>query len=68
MARSTRTNHAKVKVWTENMIADFEGPIAACVAQLIISVPMDKQPALIERLQTEYNARANRKPAQQEEA
>jgi hypothetical protein len=61
MGRSTRTNHAKVKVWTENMISDFEGPIAACVSMLFIAVPMDKQPALIERLQSEYKARADKK-------
>ncbi len=28
MARSKKTNHAKVKCWKENMICDFEGTIA----------------------------------------
>lgn len=28
MARSTRTNYAKVKIWMPNMISDVEGTIA----------------------------------------
>lgn len=61
MARERKTNFAKVKVWTESVIADFSGTISGCVRQLIIGVPEDQQDALIETLRKDRIKRIERK-------
>lgn len=47
MARSKRTNHAQVKVWTERSISTLEGPIAGVAIDLLIcAAPADRDAAI----------------------
>jgi hypothetical protein len=38
MARTTRTNHAKVKVWMQNMTSEVEGTIAGVAIEVFRAI------------------------------
>lgn len=54
MPKPRKTNVAKVRVWTERITADFEGPIAGCIRQMFVSVATDKRQALLDLLATDH--------------
>ena len=38
MARTTRTNHAKVKIWMQNMTSEVEGTIAGVAIEVFRAI------------------------------
>lgn len=60
MARNTRTNHAKVKVWTGTMTSEMEGTIAGIALEVFSMIPKADRTAVLELIQqrhTEISAR-----------
>lgn len=55
MARSTRTDYAKVKIWLPNMIADMEGPISAIAFELFAAIDdPEKRLAILKLMQERH--------------
>lgn len=57
MARSTRVNYAKVKVWLPNMSSDMEGPITGIAFELFSAIrdPNDRE-KILSLMQERHNA------------
>lgn len=60
MARTARTNYAKVKVWTGTMTSEMEGTIAGIALEVFSMIPKGDRSAVLELIQqrhTEISAR-----------
>ena len=52
-----KENYAWVKVNTENMTANFDGPTLACAIELFLMLPEEKQDAALQKLTAEIDRR-----------
>lgn len=62
MARVTRSNYAKVKVWTGTMTSEMEGDIAGIALETFSMIPQADRAAALELIQqrhAEISAREN---------
>lgn len=46
-----RTNYAKVKLWGDKIVAEFEGSILGCMTEMLLMVPAQNRGKFIEHLQ-----------------
>lgn len=67
MARTKRTNYAKVKIWTESMTADVEGSIAGVAVEVFRSCPnLKAMDAALAKMQAIRVQQLDRESAPQE--
>ncbi len=69
MARTKRTNYAKVKIWMESMTADIEGSIAGVAIETFQAIPTAAlQQKVLEKLTEAHAKRLEREAAAPAEA
>ena len=54
MARNTRSNFAKVKVWTGTMTAEMEGTIAGIALEVFSMIPKAVRATTLELIQKQH--------------
>lgn len=54
MARTTRSNYAKVKVWTGTMTSEMEGTIAGIALEVFSMIPKSARAITLELMQKQH--------------
>lgn len=63
------TNKAKVKLWTETITSDFEGPIMGCALELFAMIPggKEKREKALQLMQERHQAMSEREAQREPE-